>query len=462
MSSSTTGSPDILEIDDQTIGALFVSLVFIGVSAIVVNFAATRTTIFDDSKISSTIYQILLALGFLFILAIAANYKALDFLQDHARAILIWSYLISFGLIVGGLGILGIVIILSGSSIGFIFIIIAAGLFFLFRWIWPRLKERLERAAEWLTISATIVLAEPGMIVLSFIQSLVVGIAVITEAIMLFAWINYADSSGVSEDTSNFVVYSILFLYLWLALSIIYYFDGANTYVSYARIHGTDPKIAQGLHASSNKIISIIFYALISAIVTTIVYLLFFASRQQREGARMSSGRGGSTQAAMFAFFLAIIASIVQWLYHLVSFFTLPSIIIRQKNTKEAMSESYGLFRKTFWDLIISDMGYSIGSRIMYIVSGLILAVCGFAYGYFVASSVADTETALYWGIVVGLIALVLGLLVTKFFLRPLYTALVTTIYVYATEGPQALKIVPPKLSNYIDSSKNSPRAVRR
>lgn len=446
---STKTRKEILNMDDQMIGSFIMMAIFIGFTAYMINFINTNTTMLSDSKFGSVIYQLLLGAAFLVLLALFANYKALDFLQDHAYGIIKWSYLITFVAIIGAFAIFGLFML---PSIVGIVLLALAGLFLLFTiWIWPSLKARIELAAEWLTMSATIVLNEPGMIVLSFIQSIVIGIAGLTGTFSIYAWNQYADASNISQNNSDLVVYGITFLYLWITLFVIYYFDGANTYIAYSRLKGHDPKVGQGINSATHKILSLLFYALISAIVWVIVNFIYSWAKQARRSAR--SGKGNNSMAVL-AIFAQIFAGVVEIVYHLVSFFTLPSIIVRQNGLPNAMSESYHLFRNTFWDVIISDTGYSFGSIIMYFVVAVILSIGGFAYGYFVGGQ-------LFWGFVVAILGLILGLLMTKFFLRPLYTSLVTTIYVYASEGPNSMKIVPKKLANHLTSELKQPRVMR-
>jgi len=444
---------DILEADDKTIGALGVGLLFIAATAGLIGFVSQNTTIFQNRGVAEFLLQAFLAFGFLFILAIFANYKGMDILQDHAYAIIKWCYLISIGLFVGGLIIGGL--LLLGSFIGILFIGFGLLVLFLFSRGWPFIRERIRRAAEWLQISVTIVLNEPGMIVLALIQSIIVGITVIMEAITIYAWNAYSQAMAYSQNTANLIAYGIMFLYLWLSLSVIYYFDGANTFISYARIHNKDPTVGQGLNAASNKFLAIIGYALLSAIVTFLTRLLFFRSIEMETQGRSE----GNIGKVILAVVLRILSDLIQWLYHLISFFTLPAIIIRQKNTKEAMIESKNLFTRTFWDMIISDMGYSYGSTILYVVTGLILSVAGFFYGYFVASAYLAVGQVIV-GILMAIIALVFGLFASRFFLKPLYTALVTTIYVFATEGPEALEIVPKRLSGYLENQSRNPKYI--
>ena len=444
--------PDIIDTDDSMIGGLGMGLVFIAASAGLLGFISQNTAIFS-SQIGEFLLQFLIGFGFLFILAIFANYKGLDVIQDHAFAIIKWSYLISIGLFIGMLAIFGILTLSSGF--GIILLGVAALVAFLFARAWPWILERIRRAAEWIKISVTIVLNEPGMIVLSLIQSIVVGITVIVEALSLIAWTRYSEINQVSEQVTDTVTYGILFLYLWLALSVIYYFDGANTFISYARIHGKDPTVGQGLNAATKKLFSIIGYALISAVVYFVTRLAILQSYKMQSKA----DNPGQVIAAVV---IRILADIALWLYHLVSFFTLPSIIIRQKTTTQAMGESKDLFRRTFWDMIISDMGYSYAANILYIVTGLIVAAAGFGYGFLLGTiyGVDFVEPAVL-GIIIAVIALFFGLFASKFFLKPVYTALVTTIYVYATEGPDALQIVNPEMKTYLDTASNNPKFLR-
>lgn len=452
MSYKTRGSADILEADDKIISSLFIAIFFITVTAVTLGFVSNNTDIFQ-SDISSTIVQILLLFGFLFLISIAANYKGLDLIQDHAYTIIKWCYLLGFGITVLSLVLFGLLLSTS-SPFGFILVGIGAVLAFIFWRIWPWLHERIIRAAQWLKIAATIVLNEPGMIFISFIQSLVIGIVSIVEFLSLYAWNSYAENTQVAGQNAELIGYIIMFVYLWFGLFVLYYFDGANTFIAYARIHGKDPKVGQGLNVAGKRSIALLGYALISAIMTVIVNFLYNLSHSARSG----GGSGNrSVQQQILGMFLGLFAAIIDYIYYLISFFTLPSIVIRQHGTIEGMRESYHLFRRTLWDIIVSDTGYSYGAAIMYVFTGLILGSVGFVYGYVVGASALGIGSELFTGIIVAVAALVFGLFISRFFLKPLYTSLVTTMYVFATEGEASLKIVPNTLKNYLVQKSHSP-----
>lgn len=451
---STVTSKNVLtDAGDNIIGGLFVGIAFVAITGVLFSWISSSTTLFDDNAIMVVVQQILIGAFFIFILAILANYRVLKTLQRHAYAMLRAAFFIQVGLLVGFLIIIGLISI--QTTFGLILLVIGLGLAALFYFLWPRIRARLMVSAEWLKVAAGIVLAEPGMIFLSIIQSLIIGIAVITEFIVFYAFSAYATTAALDADLAGAIQYIIGFIYLVFSFFVIYFFDGANTIMAYARIKGTDPTIGQGINGASKKMVSILGFAIITSIVKTVAMALRNMSREMR-------GNRRDMRAVIFAGIMNFMVSMAEWVYHLISFFTLPIIVIRGKNTMESMRESYQLFSRNAWNVIFSDMGYSFGAMIMYLLTGIILAVGGFAYGYFVGAAAGLGTTASGAGILVGILALLFGLAITKFFLRPLYTSFVTTIYVYASEGPEGLKIVSNKLKKQINTSLHSPKARPR
>ncbi|MCY3412398.1 MAG: hypothetical protein INQ03_12245 [Candidatus Heimdallarchaeota archaeon] len=455
--STITQESTPVQTGDSIIGAFFIGALFTAVTAVVYGWISQNTTIFGESIIMDVLRQVVIGALFLLLIAIFANYRVLKLLKEHAFTLLKVAIFIQVGifilLFVGG----GLLMLFNGGGT-FSYILIAIGglialLFFLF---WGRLRARIELAAKWLAVASEIVLAEPGMIFLSIIQSIVIAIGLITETIAIYAFNAFAAESELDDTTSKIILYAIAFAYLVFTFFILYYFDGANTYMSYLRIKGQDPTIGQGISRATKMAFSIFVFAVMTSVVKAIASGLRNANRN----ARNSSGRGGSIQGQIVFMIIAGVVSIAEWLYYLVSFFTLPIIVIRRKSAVSSMQESLDHFKRQAWNIIFGDMGYSWGSNIMYILTGAILAVAGYFYGYFVASSVGWVGTIA--GIIMAIIALIFGLSITKFFLRPLYTAFVTVIYVYASEGPGGLKIVSNELKDQIEISMQSPKAIPR
>ncbi len=444
----------LTETDDNLIGGFVIGLVFIGITAGIFSLIYRMSDMSADATIKNIISQVLLAVAALFIIALLANYKAMDIMQDHAYQILVFSYLFGISIFAGGFILSGVSIMISsgGSIMGMFVSGLGVLILFFVYMTWERMKNKLFLAAEWMKVATTIVLNEPGMLLLSFIQSVVIGIGVITQFILIYVWGIYVSHGNISERISSSVVWLIIFLYYWFTAFVVYYFDGANTFISYQRIKGVDPKVGHGISASTKNIGSIAVFSLITG---TIGFLKFFA-RTKIETSRSSLNSGSSEDdisAALLKFVFMVIIYffmvILEWIYYYISFFTLPIIIIRKKKALEAMSESKEYFMQRPWEILVSDMGFNWGMNTMYFIIGLILAVCGFAYGYMVIG-IVNGLPPITWGIIMGLVSLIFGVLITKFFIKPLYTAFITTIYVYASEGVQGMVIVPDNLKNKI------------
>ncbi|MDH5402545.1 MAG: DUF6159 family protein [Candidatus Heimdallarchaeota archaeon] len=450
----------VMETDDKTITGMLVGLTFLIATAGILGFISSNTNIFE--KLSTVFLQILLGISIIFLLAIFANYKALDLLQDHARIILFTCWRLIFITFGGFFALIGL-LILPGSFIGgAIFLGIAGLIFGIYLYTWRFVRIRLERSAEWITIATTVVLKEPGMIGIAIIQSIIISITAVMEIFTIWAWNSYATEQAVNQNNAHLIAYGIMFIYLWISFSVLYFYDGANTVIAYIRIKGGDPTVGQGFSASFNKFFAIIGFALITTTVTVIVRALKNASNRNKDpdSRKSDDNIAAAILMAFLSVFGAMFGSIILFIYNMMTFFTLPAIVIRNKGTLAAMGESKDLFNAHAWDIVFGDTGYGFASFAMYIFSGGILGFIGFIYGYFVISASSTIIPAFWFGIIMAIIALAIGWSLTKFFLRPLYTSIVTTMYVYATEGPAELKIVPDSLKTHINQTINSPRGL--
>jgi hypothetical protein len=446
----------ILDIEEKRITTIGISLIFIIITTALIGFATSNSAI--EQNQARYIVLITLAIIFITLLSIYANYKTLLILKDHAEKIILLSYIIFFSTIVAFLSLSSLFLLILGNQLGFIFLAIAIIIIFALAYYWTKFRRKIKLAAKWISVATSIVVKEPGMIVLSLFQYLTYVLA----AIAFITSLSLFSASAVSLGD----ILLVLFLYFWLTLSVIYYFDAANTYVSYARLKGVDPKIAQGLNAANKKIGSLLLFAFLSSIVMTIVYTL-------RCLASLSEADGDNIFVVIFVrtigLFFALLSVIAEFLYHYVSFFVIPLIVIEDKNTLEAVSKSSRLFSNNAWNVIITDMGFSIGTIIIYVITGLITGILGFFYGIVISSSidgqnlflfnsisnVIHTNHMISMGIYSGLVTLTFGIFVAVFFLRPLYIALKTTIFIHANEGEETLLDVSEDLKNQIQKSLN-------
>ncbi len=453
---------------DNTVGGVVVSLVFVFLTIAIYGLLGTRTTLLGDSVFVQTLTQIVLGGILILLITIFANYRVLKWVRNDAKKVIYWGFMGTIMFFVGGLFLLGLIPFLFGGSEG-----AAAGSIFLFfaliaaviaYFIWRFIESRIERAARWLSVAAGVVMSEPGMLLMSFIQSVVLMIGSITQFIVV---LYYQYGTDTSEDQLKSIMGIISFVYIWYGFFTLYYFGGVNTYMSYARIKGVDPTIGQGISSATRRIPSLLLYSLISTIVTVITRFRGGDGRSRRSGGGNNNinitDAGeivGAILSAIVGSFMRVFGGILRYLYFLVSFFTLPIIIIRRKGAFAAMRESYEYFRSNPWNIIISDMSFGLGVWAIYLFSGIISGTGGFLYGVALSFIFGSGESFLGFGILLAFLTFIVGLFITKLFISPLFTAFTTTIYVYASEGPEAIAVAPPELIQQIESSVNSTAAM--
>ena len=449
MSLYSIPSEQLVNSSDSKIGGFIIAFAFLAISGLILGYIVTTVQL--DSVTTPIVLLSLLVLGvaLVLVLAIISNLISLKLMVTHAYRMIQIGYGFGFGAMALLLIILGFLFL--SSSLGIILIIIGFAIIGAGFLIWKfLLRSRIQRAAQWISISATIVRDEPGMLLISFVQSLIISIGGITEVVL----ISSIQGLNISQENAGIVIYVVAFFYLWFTLFVTYFFDSVNIFVSYARIKGVDPKIGQGISAASSKVLAILGFSLISTIVYFITTLIRSAIQDR------FSDSGSNIGGAMTSVLLQFVVSMVEYMYRLISFFTLPIIVIRNKGAIDAMKESYGHFKSNFWDLVLGDMGFSWGIFSFYLTAGVISGGVGFIYGLILVSIVGGI-TLLLGAVITALIAFGVGILVTVLFVRPLYNAFVTTFYIYASEGPQAIKNAPQVLTRQISTSLTKAKAKK-
>lgn len=440
---------------DNTLGGVVVALVFVILTITIYGILGSQTNVLGQSSFIQFLTQVVLGGILILLISIFANYSVLKWVRQNAKQVIFWGFMGTILFFVGGIFLLGIFLFLSNPFIGGVVLFVAIALGALAIFFWKAVQRRIDRAARWLSVASSVVMSEPGMLLMSLAQSVVLTVGAITQYIVIYSF-QYFQADNLSADQMNNILSIISFFYIWFTFFTLYYFGGVNVHMAYARIKGVDPTIGQGISSATRKIPSLLLYSLISTIVQVVTNFGRYSSQtRSQNGFGVRNTRDIS--AAVLGAVWQIIGGIIRYLYYLVSFFTLPIIIIRRKGAIAAMKESYHYFKNNPWDIIISDMSFSWGVWSIYLFTSVISGVAGFAYG--------TALTFIYWGgtgyIVIGIlfafITFMAGIFITKLFISPLYTAFTTTIYVYASEGPDAIAVAPPELITQIENSMSNP-----
>lgn len=446
---------NIFAVEEQKLVTAGLLLIFLALTSVIIGFVFRNSGVVE-SGFSTFLFYLVIGVAFFTILALYTNYRVLLWLTDNSYEVFLALFALLFGVSIIWLGLVGLALVVVANSFGYVLFVVGGLIVISVYRNKSKIMTKIEMMSEWFSIAASIVIKEPGMIILATIQFLI-------SAILFLTFITLTISVSVLTISLS-TYFAVVIIYFWLSLTLIYYFDAANTYVAYARLNGVDPKISHGLNVANKKLGSILIFALISAIVMTIVYTL-------RSIACLRHIRDDNPIVLFFAYTIGMIAYllslIAEGIYHLISFFVIPSIVIKGKKTFGAMSESASLFRRKTWDVLFTDTAFSLGAILFYFVTGLITGFLGFLFGLTISPSLDPHNMILYSSVVstfgqgqtisvglyTALIAIIFGTLVTKFFIRPLYVSLVTIVYVYATEGKSAIKGLSHKTLTKIDDT---------
>ncbi len=139
----------------------------------------------------------------------------------------------------------------------------------------------------------------------------------------------------ISENGSEIVGYATLFLYYLLMFFITNYFLAGVYTIVQGRFTGQDLSFNDGIHNVNKHMGKIFVWSLISATIGIILRVI-------------------SDKSELLGKF---IASLFGAAWAILTYFSLPSLIIGQKTIKESFKESASLIRKTWGETIIVNFG---------------------------------------------------------------------------------------------------------
>lgn len=141
---------------------------------------------------------------------------------------------------------------------------------------------------------------------------------------------------SMNNDTAKSIIgYITLFIYYLVMFCIANYFIAGMFTIVNARFNGTDASFSDGIAGANKNISKIFMWSLVSATVGIILQII---SDKFKFIGRILSGLFGAAWAIL-------------------TYFSLPSLIIGGKNVKESFAESAQVIRKNWGETIIVNFG---------------------------------------------------------------------------------------------------------
>ncbi len=141
-----------------------------------------------------------------------------------------------------------------------------------------------------------------------------------------------------NKTLSNVVIYSVLFICYLVGFFITNFFQAGLYLVVQSRFNGVNIGFKDGINEAKKHINKIFVWSLISATVGLVLQII----------------------ADKFKLVGRIIASVFGAAWNILTFFSLPALIIGKTTIKESFNESATIIRKTWGETIIVNLGVTL------------------------------------------------------------------------------------------------------
>lgn len=199
---------------------------------------------------------------------------------------------------------------------------------------------------------------------LSFISSLAILVTFAGVGFFFF-WENPSTMSMANiytEEVNNILVYTGIFLYYFIFSFITFFFNTAIITSVQRRINGEENNFWDGLRDAMSHLKAILVWSTINALVSTLLKIL-----QNYFGEDSFIGK--------------IIVGMVWWIWNVLTFFSFPLMIINGLKAKEAIKESWDLFKETWWERAILHVGVWLFFFFLFLLI-LIISIAIFFMGF--------------------------------------------------------------------------------
>src|SRR3989338_6354721 len=236
--------------------------------------------------------------------------------------------------------------------------------------------------------------------VLSAVTSIIALIIMGAALFFLALGGSFEGFSGEGDDTANGLSYVILFVYYLVMFFITNFFQEGIYVIAHGRFNGRDLSFSDGMAGATDKMGKIFAWSFISATVGVILQMI--AGRSKLIG--------------------KIVAGLLGAAWNILTYFSLPSLIIGNTSVENSFKESAAVIRKTWGETIIVNLGVGLFFMLLFFL--------GLALGVGIVVLVPDLFVGL--GVSALFIVYVIGLTVISSALGSIFKL---AIYEYATTG---------------------------
>jgi uncharacterized protein DUF6159 len=228
--------------------------------------------------------------------------------------------------------------------------------------------------------------------VLSGLAGLLVAVVFLTPAVF---------TVDFDREQATPATYVLLACFYVVAAYVAIFFNAALVSQANIALQGGDPSVAAGLKVAGANWARLVPWALLSATVSLILRII-----EERLGV---VGR--------------IVAGLIGMAWNLVTYLVLPVLVIEGTGTKDALRRSADLFRRTWGENVLGNVGIGVFGFLMFLPCVALVALGAAAGG---ATALVCVVIAVVWGLLTVVVSAALS---------GIYQ---TALYRYAADGATA------------------------
>ena len=249
------------------------------------------------------------------------------------------------------------------------------------------------RSKQLLKESLTVLKNEPSLLAFPIISGIVSAIVTASFFVPLYFALG-SNPEVVNTESLTPVQYLMLFGYYLVSYFVVIFFQAGLIGAAHQRLNGKDVRFADGLQIALDSLPRIFSWALISATVGIVLRAL-------------------SDRSSLFG---KVVVALIGAAWSVVTLFVIPIMVIEKQSAGPAMKESLALFKKTWGENAIGQVGLGLAMMGLWILGLAPLAIAVLIQNW-VAVTAAAIALVCYW---VGLAILSSSL--TGIFVAALYT----------------------------------------
>jgi hypothetical protein len=262
--------------------------------------------------------------------------------------------------------------------------------------------SKLSNSWTMMKASGTVLKLDPELLIFPFLSG-VAAVLVTLTFIAPFALVGegFGALEGMDGDV-GYIGYVVGFLYYVVLYSLMFFFNTALVGATMIRLDGGDPKVSDGLEIAFKKMGAILQYAVIAATVGMILRAV-----EEKAG-----------------FVGRMVIGLIGLSWTMATYLTVPVLVTKDVSAIDAVKESADVFRRTWGEQMVANVGIGFATFIIFLVMALISVPL-----IILASSISEV-------LVIPLVLSLLGgffvLTLVSSALKGIYSA---ALYRYATTG---------------------------